>query len=394
MAKLNSWTDRQATAFADEDEDLFLRPEAPATPQRSRKATAAKAREEDAETFLRTRRRIAPRKTGRLRVLAGSRFGRILLVCAVAVIFVSVGAVVWGVDSFLRHNENFQLASADHIKITGSTEANPDAVRGVFAADLRRDVFSVPLRKREAVLELQPWVKHATVMRVLPSTILVAIEERVPVAFVRIGRQIELVDKEGVILNMSPATMAARHYSFPVVTGLDPKGTPDSRAARMHLFMQFSAALAAGEVNAQLSEVNLGDLDDVQAIVPAQGTDLLLHFGNTDFLERYQSYERHLAEWRQQYPNLSAVDLRYDRQVVLKMADRTSAGQGGALEASPPAASAHKAALSTHTAIAGTTHHTVAHKATAIKGHESARKKAHHKSHWKARFIPHAGRAD
>jgi cell division protein FtsQ len=62
-------------------------------------------------------------------------------------------------------------------------------------------------------------------------------------------------------------------------------------------------------------------------LLPAQGTDILAHFGEDHFLERYQRYQAHIAEWRQQYPKLAAVDLRYDRQVVLEMASGVSAMQ-------------------------------------------------------------------
>ncbi|MGB6745729.1 MAG: hypothetical protein WBE38_18920, partial [Terracidiphilus sp.] len=45
----------------------------------------------------------------------------------------------------------------------------------------------------------------------------------------------------------------------------------------------------------------------------------------------------HIAEWRQQYPNLASVDLRYDQQVVLEMtsgketAEVAPGAQAGAL---------------------------------------------------------------
>ena len=54
--------------------------------------------------------------------------------------------------------------------------------------------------------------------------------------------------------------------------------------------------------------------------MPEQGADILAHFGEDHFLERYERYQAHIAEWRQQYPHLAAVDLRYDNQVVLEMA--------------------------------------------------------------------------
>ena len=47
-----------------------------------------------------------------------------------------------------------------------------------------------------------PWVAHATVMRLLPNRMRVSIVERTPVAFVRQGNHIGLVDANGVLLDM------------------------------------------------------------------------------------------------------------------------------------------------------------------------------------------------
>ena len=77
--------------------------------------------------------------------------------------------------------------------------------------------------ERRRQLEQIPWIEHATVMRLLPDQIRVAVVERQPVAFTRHGQQIGLVDANGVLLTMPPATMAEHHYSFPVVTGIDPR---------------------------------------------------------------------------------------------------------------------------------------------------------------------------
>jgi cell division protein FtsQ len=66
----------------------------------------------------------------------------------------------------------------------------------------------------------------------------------------------------------------------------------------------------------------LSNPEDVRAILPsggAAGTDVLVHFGDEKFLERYQQYEQHLPEWRRLYPKLASADMRYERQVVLEM---------------------------------------------------------------------------
>jgi cell division protein FtsQ len=179
-------------------------------------------------------------------------------------------------------------------------------------------------------LEELPWVEHATVMRLLPDQLRVAIVERTPVAFVRHGNTIGLVDAHGVLLHLAPAAMAAKHYSFPVVTGISARDPLPVRAARMHLYQQFINDLDSGgaKVSSQLSEVDISDPEDVWAILPAQGSDIQVHFGDSDFLARYRSYQQHLAEWRQQYPHLASVDMRYENQVVLDMRQQASAESG------------------------------------------------------------------
>ncbi len=69
----------------------------------------------------------------------------------------------------------------------------------------------------------------------------------------------------------------------------------------------------------QISEIDLSDPEDARVLMPEQGTDILAHFGADHFMERYQRYKAHIAEWRQQYPKLAEVDLRYEQQVVLQM---------------------------------------------------------------------------
>jgi cell division protein FtsQ len=160
------------------------------------------------------------------------------------------------------------------------------------------------------------------VMRLLPDQLRVAIVERTPVAFVRLGNTIGLVDAQGVLLRLPAAAMAARHYSFPVVSGIVATDPLSVRAARMHLYQQFINDLDSGgsKVSTQLSEVDIADPEDIWALLPAQGNDIQVHFGDSDFLARYRSYQRHLPEWRQQYPHLASVDMRYENQVVLDMA--------------------------------------------------------------------------
>jgi cell division protein FtsQ len=301
-------------------------------------------REEDA--FLRARRRVPVRRG----FIPASRGGRIGV--AVAVVF-AIGALLLlaiGIRNFFRDDPRFRIGSSSSIQIMGNSQVTRSELLSVFGSDLGRNIFFIPLGARRTSLEQLPWVEHATVMRLLPDQLRVAIFERTPVAFVRHGNTIGLVDAHGVFLHLPPAVMAAKHYSFPVVSGISDKDPLPVRAARMHLYQQFVSDLDSGgaKVSTQLSEVDISDPEDVWALLPAQGSDIQVHFGDSDFLARYRSYQQHLPEWRQQYPHLASVDMRYENQVVLDMAHQDS-GQDGAA-AGPHQADAAATKHAGHTA--------------------------------------------
>ncbi len=278
-------------------------------------------------------------------------------------VFLSVGAlVVLGAFTtsivMIRHtlerDPRFRIAGSEDIQATGLTEVSRAEMMPVFGEDMGRNIFFVPIDARRKELEQIPWIERATVMRVLPDQIRVAVVERQPVAFTRHREEIGLVDASGVLLNMAPETMAKHHYSFPVLTGIDAGDPADSRKERMDVYMRMMAELDAdGKHNSeQISEIDLTDPEDARVLMPEQGADILAHFGEDHFLDRYERFQSHVAEWRQQYPHLAAVDLRYENQVVLEMASGKETAENasgdssaaGAQPNAPPTGSALPAA--------------------------------------------------
>ena len=249
-------------------------------------------------------------------------FGRALLGITALLVVVGAAIGIHRTRQFFDHDSRFRIAGAGNIQATGLNQVTRADLLPIFGADLGRNIFFVPLAERRAQLEQIPWVQSATVMRILPNQIHVSIVERTPVAFARQGQQIGLVDADGVLLEMSPAGMAQHHYSFPVLIGIDERDPLASRKVRMSLYLRLMSDLDSnGQHNSnQISEIDLTDPEDARVLMPGPGSDVMVHFGEDHFLERYQRYKAHIAEWRQQYPKLAEVDLRYDQQVVLQMA--------------------------------------------------------------------------
>jgi cell division protein FtsQ len=302
--------------------------------------------------------------------LPTSTWGRIA--AGVAVLF-CVGfcfAVFLVAKSLVLHDERFVIPSSSSIEIEGNSHLTRAQLLSIFGEDVERNIFTISLAQRRAQLERLPWVEHATVMRLLPNRMRVSIAERTPVAFVRQGNHIGLVDANGVLLDMPTDSELNTHYSFPVVTGISADEPVSTRAARMKIYQRFTSELdGSGEkISQTLSEVDLSNPEDVKALIPDHSSEVLVHFGEDSFLDRYRKFEEHLPEWRTQYPKLSSVDMRYERQVVLEMQPGSAvpvAPSAGAVapeaSADAPAAASKPSAKAVAKPIAKT--HTVAGKA-------------------------------
>jgi cell division protein FtsQ len=345
-------------------EDDFYRPDESSPVEGKRQRVAGKSARaavpdadgdaaDDDAPFLRSRRRVPVRRGP----IPQSVAGRVALGVGVVLALGAAAFAVYTTQNFLRHDPRFRIASSASIRIVGNSEVSRPELLAIFGEDIGRNIFYVPLEERRKQMETLPWIAHATVMRLLPDQLRIAVTERTPVAFVQNGNRAGLVDAEGVLLEM-PQHSAQKHYSFPVITGINADDPPSTRAARMKIYARFVHDLDAGgeNVSSKLSEVDLSEPEDVRAVIPDGDRSLLIHFGDENFLERYHGYQAHLADWRQQYPHLAAVDARYDTQFVLQMdQDKDAAAVSAVSAPAPPApatAAMRTATPATRTAVA------------------------------------------
>ena len=293
---------------------------------------------EEESPFLRAQRRVPvrrgplPRRTAqRLRgaALWGASLGLVLL----------AGFLVY---SYGAHSWRFRLESSDDIAVSRLRHVTRAQVLEAFGTDLGRNVFFIPLDERKRQLERIPWVQSATVMRLLPGRLAVSVQERTPVAFAQIGARIQLIDAEGVLMDL-PAR-AEEHYSFPVMVGMTEAEPLSTRAARMAIYGRVVRGLDAegARYSQEISEIDVTDPEDAKITVPDEAGAVLIHLGAADFLARFKLYKAHAQEWRQRFQKLESVDLRYERQVIVNPdpAAAKGAASGTAVSLAPAAGGA------------------------------------------------------
>jgi cell division protein FtsQ len=221
---------------------------------------------------------------------------------------------------FLLFSSSVEFADPYQVEITGNQFVGRAAITDIFTRDLGKSVLRVPLEARRVEIESIPWVLEATVERTLPDRIRVEVVERNPVAFLRTGNELQLVDASGVLLERP----LEASFHFPVVSGFDETTPLADRRARMALFVDFMKEIELAHAGAgeQISEVDFSDAQDVRAMLAGlPGLEgqypIWVHFGNSDFVNKYRLLAENIPQWRASAGRVESVDLRFSRQVVV-----------------------------------------------------------------------------
>lgn len=232
-------------------------------------------------------------------------------------------AAAYVTADFLLSGRQMLLVKPDQIEVTGNHIVAREAVLHPFAKDRDRSVLRIPLETRRSQLEQLPWVESASVQRVLPNRVRVDITERTPIAFLRTGNQLALIDAHGVILDR-PDTPDTADLHFAIVTGISDDLPRDQREKRMQIYQDFvkSIDLIRGGSSDRVSEVDLSNPKDLRVVMtgltnPADPQAVLIHFGSGDFTNKFRMLVDNFQQWQANAGRVQSIDLQYSRQVVV-----------------------------------------------------------------------------
>jgi cell division protein FtsQ len=221
---------------------------------------------------------------------------------------------------FLLHSPQVLLLKPDQIELTGNHIVTREAVLQPFARDRNRSVLRIPLDTRRSQLEQLPWVESASVQRILPNHIRVELTERTPIAFLRNGAELALIDAHGVILDRPEG----EDLHFPIVTGLPESMPREEREKRIQTYQEFlrDADLIRSGSSDRVSEIELSNAKDLRVVMTGltSATDsqaVTIHFGNNDFTGKYRMLVENFAQWQANAGRVQSIDLQYSRQVVV-----------------------------------------------------------------------------
>jgi cell division protein FtsQ len=223
-------------------------------------------------------------------------------------------------SDFLYHSSQVALLKPEQIELTGSHVVSRDAVLQQFVRDRGHSVLSIPLDARRSALEELSWVDTANVQRILPNRIRVEISERTPIAFLRNGTELGLIDAHGVILDRP----RGEDFQFPIVTGLSDSMSREERGRRMATYQEFLKAVdnVRSGSSDRVSEIDLSNPKDLRAVMTGissanDSQAVTIQFGAADFGGKYRLVVDNFAQWQASNGHVRNIDLQYSKQVIL-----------------------------------------------------------------------------
>jgi len=271
---------------------------------------------DDEPRYLRRQKPVEIRRkkfTGR-----GWPFYRRVLVLSLAGI-AGVTATLYAMR-FLLYSPTMLLLKPDQIELNGNHIVAREAVLQQFVRDRNRSVLQVPLDARRGEIEKISWVESASVQRILPNRIRVELTERTPIAFLRNGNVLALIDAHGVILDRPQG----EDLQFPIVSGVSEDLSLDQREKRMLVFQEFikDIDLVRAGSSERVSEVELANPKDLRVVMtglagPTDSQAVTIHFGSGEFTGKYKMLVDNFSQWQANTGRVQSIDLQYMRQVVV-----------------------------------------------------------------------------
>jgi cell division protein FtsQ len=261
-----------------------------------------------------------PTPRPRARVSAGQRPSRLRIALRVMAVTLFLAVSLYGfnrLEQFLIRDSRFAMsgaegrADASTLDIQGAEHASRRAIETVFAEDMGRSVYLLPLADRRATLQTVDWVKDASVARFWPNRVVVRVTERQPVAFLALGySRFGLIDADGVILPQSPG-----RFHLPVLTGVRTRDSLPERRARVQRMLRLLHDL--GGMADKVAEIDVSDKDNLKITQPYEGRMVTLLLGDQDFSVRYQNFVSHYGEIKQKLPGATTLDLRLEDRITV-----------------------------------------------------------------------------
>ena len=191
----------------------------------------------------------------------------------------------------------------ERIQIRGTSRLSEDQILEWANIPLQRCIFQVNLKKIAQKVTSKSQVKRAEIRRILPSIVLILVEERVPFAYLSKENDLFEVDREGVVIGK-----ARDLIDLPLIR------VAGSSSLEEEIKLGVKILHAAQELGLSFPELNIEDKD---AILGFLETGEKVYLGEGAYVDYLSYLPSVLKASKREGENVKYIDLRFNNQVII-----------------------------------------------------------------------------
>jgi cell division protein FtsQ len=206
------------------------------------------------------------------------------------------------------------------VEVRGTSRVSPDRVLAAAEIAAGTNFWRLDGAAVIARIEALPEIRRAELIREIPNRVVILVEERQPFTLVH-GARLHWIDEEGRVLGEERDAVAS---PAPVISGLSEEEvaamrTQPSAKARAAIALIRALLRSGSPLASQISEIDMSRREG-PILYTVGGIEVRL--GDEEWEQRLARLEGVLAQVGGQSTTVSAIDLRYRDQVILKRGGR------------------------------------------------------------------------
>ena len=226
-------------------------------------------------------------------------------------------ALVYGIASVYRNiyeNEKFKL---EKILVNGNRYVSKNEILALAKIENSRNIFKVNIKELERKIAMNSQFSKVEVERVFPSSLLIKVNEREPVAFIGEDKRLE-TDKDGVIFpafkhsfyDKKLYTVAGASIN---INELGKKCSEGDLGEVLRIIEQIKSSKSP-YVN-EITRINASALKDLELVAENSGVIYKIGLGNWD--EKFDRLDNILKKLKDERTNILYIDLRFRDEAVV-----------------------------------------------------------------------------
>jgi cell division protein FtsQ len=272
-------------------------------------------------------RRKPGRKLGKNQV-AGRRFVSALKILGKVGAFLLILAFMLSVFVYAYTSEKFNLRN---VTFYGCKELNPKELEEIIRQDFPANILRIDLERLKSRLEKETWTKRVEIRRVLPSDLIIYVEERTPSVILELQGELMVTDRDGAMLGQYDPRFGKLDVPiFKGILGDDIESyrlyqRENASRIRQGLLMLADIESALPRATQKISEVDISEPENLKILLVDDTAEVYL--GEKDYLKRFRVLMNNLGEYQKlkdQYTDFVSIDLRFENKIVYSRGTRNA----------------------------------------------------------------------